>query len=146
MFETIRQTKVEQIVVFALLGAVGGFSLAAFQESPGESPGDRIVAQAKQENAVIALVGSKDGNRLLTLGVGDGRTAKKCGPGNTCKAKIGPDDSQGKPTLVSTDPNQPLRNLNRHGPMYVFTYESSHCQGSWRGGVHYESCCNWPGC
>jgi hypothetical protein len=141
MIETIRQ-----MLVFTLIVAGVSFLLGACSED-AELPGDRIITQATQANAEVALILSEDGKQLMTMGVRDGNPAKECDPAhNSCKAKIGPNDAKGEPTLVSTDPNRPLKNLTRTGPIYVFSYEGSHCQGSWRGGHHYESCCNWPGC
>jgi hypothetical protein len=142
MIETIRQTKKGQMLVFTLIVAGVGFLLGACSD-----PGDLIIDQATQANAEVALIPSEDGKQLMTMGVRDGYPAKECDPAhNPCKAKIGPNDAKGEPTLVSTDPNQPLKNLKRTGPIYVFSYEGSHCQGSLSGGVHTESCCNNPDC
>lgn len=125
MIEIIRQ-----MLVFTFIGAVVGFLLGKPSED-AEGPGDQIIAQAKQVKAETTLLLSEDGKQLTALSVRNGYPAKECDPAhNSCEAKMGLNDAKGEPTLVSTDPNRPLKNLTRTGPIYVFSYEGSHCQGS----------------
>lgn len=112
-------------------------------------PGKRIVKEADQSQALTTLVVSKDAKDLKVLSVADGRLVEQCEPqSGNCRAKIGPADSKGEPTLISADPDNPLENVTRRGPVWVFSYGHNSCQGHLNGGAHYEQCngCSGPGC
>lgn len=128
------------VTTAALIGAAAALGIAFLLQE--ESPGDRIYQVARQNDSIVTVVAGKQGQLVIT-DPREGQTLASCDQ-RECPTEVTISDF-GEPILIDRKTREPVRGA-KAAKIYHWSWEGSHCQGTWSGGTHTSNCCKSVSC